>query len=149
MPNYCVHHEEISGKVHKVEEAQKGMAREMDEKHEQITDLYDKHNESVNEYKLIIAQLTRMETNQVHYINDIKHLCTTLTDHITKSDTTFVEIAKAISDINRFKWFRDRINKLRDNLPGIIFWIVLGLIVMLVIAHDISAAKIIKFFRGG
>jgi chromosome segregation ATPase len=108
----------------------------------QVEDLYDKYNNLTQVNTEIMEKLARIETNQGNYLVKLTDLC--------KSFGEFKEeITDTIDDINKFKWFRDRVNKWRDNLPGFILWVALGILVLVAISQDLSFSKIAKFFKVG
>jgi hypothetical protein len=142
----CDRHEKIIDRVAKIEASGQEITRVNIILEGQTNELFDKYNDINKELNIvktdIVERLARIESNQKTYYDKISELCSSFKDF--KEATS-----KKLDEIDKFKWFRDRLNKWRDNSLGVIMWIILGIIFMLVAIQDISFSKILKFFRIG
>lgn len=120
-----------------------------------IADLYEKHDETrkvLEEIKLCTMSMSlKMEQGFKECNDSISKLtCEVAHSRIERTETLkhydgIVEtVSKRLDELDKFKWFRDRINKWHDNLPVIIFSFIMSIIGILTILHWINIGEFLK-----
>ena len=152
----CGHHERTMERVARAE-AKCEVAEAQGKLQEgEISDLYSKYNEQrdiLNQNKVCLEKLAVMISEGFKTQNAISAAVKTdLTELNTKYDENNKTVNKEIKDakarlddLDKFEWFRKRVNKWRDNLPACIICGLLGIIVLLVSLHWADFDKV-KWF---
>jgi hypothetical protein len=124
----------------------------------QITDLYEKHNDTHKLFMEIQATTIKMSAEMNYNFislkgclddmrNDLKEISEKRDAEQELRNAEMFNVNKQLEEINKFSWFRNRMNKWRDNLPETVLKIVLAVFGIIAILHwtDIGAAIKKKF----
>jgi hypothetical protein len=139
---HCGKHDEYIDRINKVEAAKDKCEVLFELTGEQISDLFTKYNAARDLDLKIIDQLGRMEEHQKTHLEKL--------GTIDNNFTSFKEeMAREMAELKGFDWFRKRANKLRDTLPGKLFWGLMAIILALCVLQDLSFARVFKLFKVG
>ena len=120
-----------------------------------IADLYEKHDDvktMLAEIKLCTATMQLEMKQGFKEANDsiTKLTCEIAQSRVERTETlkhydSIVEtVSKRLDELDKFKWFRDRLNRWHDNLPVIIFSLIMSIIGILTILHWINIGEFLK-----
>jgi len=142
----CGHHERTMERVARCE-AKCDVNEAQGKAHEgEISELFSRYNEFkdvLNQNKICLETLgiTMREGFKVQN-SKLESIKTDLSELNTKYDENNETVNKEIKaaksrldDLDNFGWFRNRINKWRDNLPAFVICGLLGIIALLVSLH--------------
>lgn len=145
------HYQKVHCEVHS------GNIKSLETHKDQIGDLYDKHNDMKDimaEIRTSIATLTLTMDNGFREAGkavqdlscDIKKMNEQREKTIKYYDDIVVDFRKQMLELEKFKWFRDWMNKSRDKLPKFLFWLIMSAFGALIMIHQLD---IFRFFRKG
>ena len=158
MAEQCGLHERTMERVAKVE-AKCDVNEAQGKAHEgEVSDLYLKYNEfrdALNQNKICLEKLGitmsegfKVQNTSLESIKtDISELNTKYDKNNQAVDKEIKDVKTRLDDLNRFEWFRKRMNRWRDNLPACIICGLLGIIIMLVSLHWADFDKVKWFGR--
>jgi hypothetical protein len=151
----CENHERTMERVANTESMSQQSARVLEIHDGQIEDLFEKYNIQNKEYTKIIESLARMEVNQENYMGTVTELSKSITSFKNEIKSKFASIDmfgqavnEKFTELNKFDWFRKRINHWHDNLPTYVVLFFVGLVLLIAFTIDVSFRKIVDFFRG-
>ncbi len=142
----CLKHERNVERISKVEERCAVQETKVDGICKEIPILYERGNDlrqEFNDNRVILERLAVTVTTGFE-AQDIK------LDGIKTSMAEMIEAMKARADeydrdleltkkqfteLEKFSWFRTRVNRWKDNLPGLFFCFVIGVLLLLAVLH--------------
>lgn len=136
-------------------ETHSGTVALLSEHSKAIADLYEKHDETrrvLEEIKLCTMSMSLKMEQGFKECNDsiskltceVAYSRTERTETLKHYDGIVETVNKRLDELDKFKWFRDRINNWHDNLPAIIFSIVMSFIGLMMILHWVNVGDFLK-----
>lgn len=158
---HCGEHEENIKTISRIETTVKSHE-------ERISDLYDKHEEVMDmltQMKVCMENMNgNMQKNFIKQELTYGQLNQSFLDHTNLSNSLLEKYDKIIenfnsqlsvingklSELDKFKWFRDRLNKAKECLPDVVLWIFIAFLAFLASEHwlDLSG-KIGRWLNRG
>jgi len=116
------HCEEHSGNMERI--------RSMEQR---MTELEEARIEMMRLYASINANVASINTK-------MSVQCTTL----ATMSNTIDKLLATCEELAKFKWFRDWANGIKDNLPKVVVYVILGVLIILAMLHNIDIWAILK-----
>jgi len=142
--DHCEHHEDHIGRIADALARTSVLEERTEKQDDMISELFDKYNTTQRDYTDIKEKLGRVEQKQDAVLLKVTSLCNRFERHEEKEERQDHDVQIAIDEINKFAWFRNWMNSMRDRLPGFIMWIILVTIGMLVVVSEIRLSDWFK-----